>query len=359
MPKDVRLTALGSGYYRVLVDGAQVTQHTTEREASEEAVEQKLNNPNSTVFYIHDYSVTVDIVTLADPEPPPPPPPPSSSEPTYDSSVHNLIYQDDINSHLSADEMGATPIGLNPRLTPVPSPITTSQPVNSSTTGLITPGRGEVGKAIRMLYTGAYQQGSDWALINVPPTPDMATHFFRFHARFGYGGPLSDLNTKTIAIKFFMAWHRKAANTRIQWHTHWPSPCNIGSLGIGGASYWSFYDQANTGCQGFQPVGPYFKDVFDYQWHRFTMEYRPNSAIGAQDGIVRMWVDGTKIIDVSSPMIGVTPTGGEKPWCQADDVDSIIVNDGISYLRFGGPHTGHTVSQFVYDVDDLLWWTKQ
>lgn len=53
----IELTAKGSGYYRVFVDSLQVSQHTTEREAAERAINEKTDTNN--VYYDHDYHVQV------------------------------------------------------------------------------------------------------------------------------------------------------------------------------------------------------------------------------------------------------------------------------------------------------------
>ena len=54
MSVDVRLTAVGAGYYRVLVNGVELSkQHTAEREAAEAAIEAKLNDPGAAVEYVH------------------------------------------------------------------------------------------------------------------------------------------------------------------------------------------------------------------------------------------------------------------------------------------------------------------
>jgi hypothetical protein len=52
-------TAKGSGYFRVLVDAAVVTSHTTEREALENANLAKLAKPSAAVHVVHDYDVEV------------------------------------------------------------------------------------------------------------------------------------------------------------------------------------------------------------------------------------------------------------------------------------------------------------
>ena len=89
-----------------------------------------------------------------------------------------------------------------------------------------------------------------------------------------------------------MLFRSITSNTRVQWNTHSALPCPTGA---GKYTYWQVYDQAETFCQGNQPVGPYFDDVADGQWRRYTYEYRPNSSVGARDGSARMWINGVKI----------------------------------------------------------------
>lgn len=55
----ITLTAAGSGYYRVMVNGVQVSQHVSEREAVEVAVNRKAAQLSNEVFYTHDYTVVV------------------------------------------------------------------------------------------------------------------------------------------------------------------------------------------------------------------------------------------------------------------------------------------------------------
>lgn len=61
----VEFTARGSGYYRVFVNGEQVSQHVAEREAVERAVNEAEDNPDATIYYDHDYEVDVLIQSVA------------------------------------------------------------------------------------------------------------------------------------------------------------------------------------------------------------------------------------------------------------------------------------------------------
>ena len=67
----VDLTARGSGYYRVFVNGGQISRHIAEREAIEVATEQALINKNAQIYYDHDYEVDVAVrIDIGFPAPP-------------------------------------------------------------------------------------------------------------------------------------------------------------------------------------------------------------------------------------------------------------------------------------------------
>jgi hypothetical protein len=156
-----------------------------------------------------------------------------------------------------------------------------------------------------------------------------------------------------LAVKWFMIWHWNDSDTRTQFNTHDHLPCPSSKHD----TYWQVWDQAETRCQGNQPIGPHFEDIInDNQWHRFTYAFRPNSSKGSRDGFARMWVDGVKIIDVSAVTVGVTPPGGEKPWCDWDDVDNLVANDRVAFLWWGGVQTSYETAPWTYDIDDFSWW---
>jgi hypothetical protein len=73
--------AQNSGYFVVTVDGVVLSNHTTEREAVEAAVNAELANPGKDVRYRHDYEVKVEEVIPA-PTPVPTPTPTPTLTPT-------------------------------------------------------------------------------------------------------------------------------------------------------------------------------------------------------------------------------------------------------------------------------------
>jgi hypothetical protein len=271
-----------------------------------------------------------------------------------------LVMRDDMNRYTTATEMGSGLTDYSARIAPYGSPVVDGRPVNTYANQVIT-GRGGSGKALRMSYSGQPQDGPSFDVINAPATDNNDTHYFQYWARVTYPGAPASLRGVVIAVKWFMPWHRVNAGARVQWNTHGNWPCPIGPGGTNplsrASTYWQFYDgSAESPCQAMQPVGPYFQNLADGQWHRYTYAYRSHTAAGARNGIAQMWIDGVKVIDVSSAACGVTPPGGEKVWCSTADLDRIFVNDGIGMVRWGSTQTDAPTQPWTYDIDDFSWW---
>ena len=290
------------------------------------------------------------IVTVAESAPSPSAAPtPQDGEPVFDATTQTMILQDDMERYPDIVSMGAVSVwNTIPRIAPNPAPVMTSQPVSTQNNQLITPGRGGTGKALRMLYDGSYQGSSKFETINTPKTPDLATHYMQYYGRVTFAQPFSG----SLAVKWFLGWH-SYTSTRVEWNTRYPSSAYSGI--DHNATIWQVVDQADAQTNGDQPVGPYPLKVFDGQWHRFTYSYRPNTSKGSRDGFARMWVDGTKIVDVSAAACGTTPSGGTHAWCTLADVDNIDAGDGIRQIDWGWTQTTETPA-WTYDVDDVKWW---
>ena len=267
------------------------------------------------------------------------PPPPPAGEPSFNSSTGVMMFSDNMDSYSTVAAMqsySGSAMSWKNEFGGDPS------------NAIISPGYGGSGQALRQYYSGANQDTHTWDLINMPTTPDSTTQYFQYYARVTVAGSLT--NT-VLAFKWFMAFHRDG--NRVQWNTHDHLPCQYDHPG--GYSVWQVYDDGGeTSCQANQPVGPYPVDVFNGQWHRFTYQYKPNTSPGSRDGIARMWIDGTKVIDISASAVGVTPSGGYKTWCNWDDVDALSVQ-GIDLIRWAGNLTTVT-SAFTVDMDDFTWW---
>ena len=118
---------------------------------------------------------------------------------------------------------------------------------------------------------------------------------------------------------------------------------------------------AGTGVpMGYQPVGPYWNQVNDNQWHRVTYLYQPSSSPGETDGVARMWIDGTKIVDVSAAAAGITPPGGTTVWCTIEEVGKVdthptrTIHLGEYVNGFDGD--GVTDLPMALAFDDFTWW---
>jgi uncharacterized protein YjdB len=264
--------------------------------------------------------------------------PTPAGEPAYNATTGVLMYSDPMDEYTTPHDMWtSTSTAISFKQAPF------GEEVDSLT--LIT-GRGNTGKALRMIYNGHYQDSKNWDLVNAPQLPDTTTHYYSYYARVTVAGAMP---TGGMPVKWFMAWH--PAGNRVEWDTHDYLPCSIYPAAH---TIWQVYDNGPTSCQGNQPIGPYPDDVFDGQWHRYTYQYRPNTSAGSRDGVARMWVDGVKVIDVSLAACGTQPAGGYKTWCEVDDVDALNTV-GVAYLRFGGPLTKET-APFTIDIDDFVWW---
>ena len=167
-------------------------------------------------------------------------------------------------------------------------------------------------------------------------------------------------------IKYHMLFQRQPANiggggyaTRIQFNTaDQPVGPPFGSL-------WQALMGAFDTDSECQAIGPSATEMVNAGgWWRNTCAYQPNSSVGARDGLARMWINGTKIVDISKSAIGVTPNGGVKTWCSGVDVDSLgLANDSSVTCQFTGTLRWWDIlttdnHPFTCDTDDILIWNR-
>jgi hypothetical protein len=77
----------------------------------------------------------------------------------------------------------------------------------------------------------------------------------------------------------------------------------------------------STGAVGLTPFGASYDlpTINDSTYHRLTLLMKAQTG-SLGDGYTKVWIDGTKMIDISAAAIGVTPSGGSKVWCTAAEV---------------------------------------
>jgi len=215
-------------------------------------------------------------------------------------------------------------------------------------TGLsLTTGRGGSGKALRSTIVSdpnSNQQELTWLS---PWRPGAWASYtgalvVNFWFRSSAGGTPAPGGTK-----WFEVWYAGLSG-RVQ----------IAITGDAGSEVWSVSNNGRSSA-AVQPVGPYWKNVNDGNWHKFTILLRKNTTDnypgqGSRDGVVRVWVDGTKVVDLSAAAAGVTPPGGTKVWCTLAEVDQILSFD-YERTKFPDVFNGAAVG-FTLDHDDLKVW---
>jgi hypothetical protein len=98
--------------------------------------------------------------------------------------------------------------------------------------------------------------------------------------------------------------------------------------------------------------GPRWRDINDGQWHQYTTAVRPNSAPGARDGVVRLWIDGVLVVDLSAAgvLAGRTDTS---------ELDQLAYGVAIGNIHVGELMWLGTVPTWTLDVDDFRRWRDQ
>jgi hypothetical protein len=241
-------------------------------------------------------------------------------------------------------------------------------------------GRGGSGKALRSNYpNNGSQQNTNW--LSPYRASNWAGAYLSVHALY--------TTQAAIAVSFWFriqnGWGPGSAG--IKWFEMWSS--NIpagGNIAAGGEDrtqtsmdggngttgpLWSMEPAMSGGVNRTkQPIAPYYEDVNDGEWHRFTVYYKPNTSKAvwadpanatslvtpsSRDGVIRCWIDGTKMLDYSQDNVGVTPSGGTNAWCVQADVDCIS-NLDIDFLKFPDNLNGLNRGDGWIDTDDLKVW---
>jgi hypothetical protein len=265
----------------------------------------------------------------------------------FDPALDVMVYQDNFDQYPSAAAMLTWSA---PRMEP-------TSPGFDPTKDLLVPGRGGIGNAARLHYTTGQERLYYTAMPYTPRyTPATASVFFQYWFRISKnGGPGGS-----------PGWG--STSTGMKWFEMWV-PGEVGrnqfSLYSGNATTGPLFHVTPFGFAvdiGDQPVGPYWLQLNNNQWHRATYLYRPASSAGATDGIFRMWIDGTKVVDISLAAAGVTPPGGTKVWCTLTQVQQILTQpvETVNLGEFMNGSLGGTGVDLPMDLDfdDFKWWVR-
>lgn len=285
------------------------------------------------------------------------------SAPFFRASGDTLIIEDDIARYTTVASMEGDgtpkPGDANYGIRTLPG----SRDVDGNF-ALVT-GRGGTGQAVRAHLTEADaitpgQPGCSWRWpvaddlvafrspgLSTPLAPFVFEGWFRVNA----GARYSDNGPKW----FNMSTHANpAARTQIQIK-------GFGTAENPGALF--YITPESRGPFARQPRGsgsPRWEDFNDGLWHKWSVYYKGQTtdnwpAEGSRDGVIRAWIDGKKICDLSAAAAGVTPPGGDKEWCSITEVDSIR---DYEIQRFFFPSVSFMNAGDTIDVDwtEIGWW---
>jgi uncharacterized protein YjdB len=229
----------------------------------------------------------------------------------------------------------------------------------------LTTGRGGSGRALRATVLGGTNQANyTWLSPWVPN--GWGTYsgalVIQFYFRPSPGGTPGSNGTKFIEAWFSSNDPRTGNAQRIQAGL---------DRGTNARPLWSAVLGQNPGGtinRTTQFGAPFWDALNDGNWHRFTFLLRMNttstysntggtssttetySGTSSRDGMIRMWVDGTEILDYSQSAVGVT--------CSQGDVDMIPPSSvHLAYLKFPDVFNNTPAGNWTLDHDDLKVWT--
>lgn len=288
---------------------------------------------------IDSISVTVNPTVT-----PPPPPPPGAGEPTYNAAVDQMVIQDNFDAFATIDARHAELLRLRSTQGNNHTPFVSDNRQTDnpgagfqSTHLVVSPGRGGAGRALRSVYPAvAGNTASTWITWPAAQKYPIDTSVVVFEVYFRVASVGWEINFP--GGKWFEFWH-PGNTTRTQVALE------------GGNERWHV-NPASQGNFAYQPQGTPRWQVFNQgNWHRMLIMYRPANVTGDQRGIVRMWIDGQKIIDMSASGI----TAG---FATVNDV-SKITTGAVWFLKWPdvlNSNDGQMVG--ILEFDDLRWWIE-
>lgn len=92
----------------------------------------------------------------------------------------------------------------------------------------------------------------------------------------------------------------------------------------------------------------------DGLWHCMVFVAKPQTGT-SEDGTSQAYLDGFKMMEVSTAAIGVTPSGGTKAYCTAPDVPKVTTKTIGGQNQYGGTLNAST-GPFNYDTDQIRFW---
>ena len=322
----ITTTAKGSGYYRVYLDDAEVSQHVSERQAQKSATELAAAKPGQLVYYDHDYRVDVVVVQEAAPEPPPPDttPPPDAEPPPPPPS--GALYATDFDGGL----VGGNGFSWGPlNHTAIDSVI-----VHSGT------------KSLHFKWNDPGNANAEQRFHH-PPVSEYWLEFYLYlpdgTEDDGQGGTLPKYQHYSAAgasnnNKFLSAWppsgYSSAPDIAVQTRAS-PSPYDNLAFNYSDGALVKFKEWVGS-------VPKLYGDVGDLgRWMQIRIHLKLSSDFHVADGIVQIWLDG---------VLGLNAQGLN--WWDKDLEETALQHGYLMGWRNDISNAGLVTAQHVF-VDDL------
>src|SRR3989441_7603784 len=202
----------------------------------------------------------------------------TGNEPVFRPGTHVTVFRDNFDEYTSIADMSnavAHPQRFEPGQT------------SPGLQFLISPGRGGSGNAVRCHYVNGNPERPYFRTAGLPSpsyAPNTTTvviqYWFRISQNVGPGGNPGFAGNKWVEFWIPGGTDRTQFGPNWQWGI--PGYPTMLPYGL-----WHLYTAGGTGNIAYQPVGPYFYQMNDNQWHRATYLYRASSSPGAGDGALR------------------------------------------------------------------------
>ncbi len=296
-------------------------------------------------------------------------PAPDPNEPTYTAGTDIVVAFDNFSDYNSLSDLTSNPGTTRPKVGTRNYPGTYANAFNNTVVDPthygfnVVPGpNGE--KTIRAISgTGGGQQEADFVF----PRPDgayteppaRALMAFQFQFRVSPGGAASG----NPGVKWFEWWQgaNRMQVSLSQYGSTAAHPVvfnvnnNAGEMNHG----WNAsLDPKKPGSSAAQPVGPWWTDVNNGGWHTWTVLWLGPTGLGTRDGVLRVWLDHTKIIDLEQATVNVTPPGGVKPWCLQNEVDVMAPGQSEKVL-WPSVFLDTSLPNWSIDYTNLMWWIEK
>lgn len=268
-----------------------------------------------------------------------------SDEPTYNAGMDTLITEDGFGNFATIDDRHAA------RFT---GPTSGGQTVGFVAIGppidydryQIIAGRDGTGLALRATYlaTNGSQQTTTWSTSRTPPTIDTnSTMVVQMYIRVQ-----SDWSPGTGGTKWMEFWFPgNGSSGRMQ--TGFFSGTEENPLP---AWHWSSHPSGPPYSQDIFPRAGSFQwlDINNGNWYRHTWQYKPASELLVSDGVFRYWINGVKVIDLST-------TGVTEGYSNLTEVQS-LPNLSVLSLAFPDVLVDSVNPGGTIDYDDFTWWVE-